>query len=445
MTKETQIQVVDTNKITALARPSVLGTGRPSIPEGGKIRPGIMVLTRANKQNQQAMQIYNDGVASGLNFNTIQKQIKDTLKLSRNPMTPKNVPYFTVRASDFVVPNHAQQIMDQYGEDRGDGKRLYRFPAVFPLDDLDAVMPHSLRVFTHSELKYWSDYAPDGTRLCMTRADVPVNGNRAHRSFGGRKIETRCECDPDNCAEFQAKKCNLSGKWVFYVPGLVGAQGVSLSTNSFYSMEPARELLMMIMQARGRISGLQDGKPLFWFSKSQDVVSMIDPATGKAKRVKQFIIKLTADVDMMHVFESQEAAIALPAGGVAAAALGGPAINDDEPMEFDEGTGEIIDSDDDYDGEPPIDGDLVDEVEIQRSQSATVVNLVKKLRADIAQSLEIIGLTPEEFSKYAKRQWGEGWATNQVALEKALSDVLRGADQPGDYRNYVVLNADGLG
>ena len=105
-----------------------------------------------------------------------------------HPLVPKNVPYFTVRRADFAMPEVTDLILAKFGEERGDGvRRLYRFPVVFPADAWQAIMPHALMCYGASQLKYWSEYSPDGReRHCMTFDRVPIDnsGKRAIRIFG---------------------------------------------------------------------------------------------------------------------------------------------------------------------------------------------------------------------------------------------------------------------
>src|SRR5437899_11552101 len=175
----------------ALAVPTLLGRSAMRIPIGGRIRAGIKVLTRKAEEFAEARTIYGAGVAAGKAFDAIEREIAQRCPSLKNPLTPKNVPYFTVRGEDFPNPELARQIMDMYAEDRGDGvKRLYRFPAVFPADAWQNVMPHELVTWTASERRYWSEYSEDGqTRYCKTHEAVPVDGNgrRTIRIFGGRK------------------------------------------------------------------------------------------------------------------------------------------------------------------------------------------------------------------------------------------------------------------
>ncbi|MDD3800039.1 MAG: hypothetical protein PHE36_12770, partial [Novosphingobium sp.] len=115
-----------------IALPTLLGQGPARIPTGGKIRPGIMVLTKKAAEMPGAKDIYQQGVADGHSFEQIERALKEALPQLKAPLVPRNVPWFTVRAQDFPNPEVARQILDAYGEDRGQGRRLYRFPVVFP-------------------------------------------------------------------------------------------------------------------------------------------------------------------------------------------------------------------------------------------------------------------------------------------------------------------------
>jgi hypothetical protein len=182
----------------------LLGQHPPRIPTGGKIRAGIKVLTRKAEDNARARDIYECGVADGRSFEQIEKAICEAVPELKTPLVPKNVPWFTVRGDDFANPATARQILDAFGEDRGDGvKRLYRFPVVFPSDQWQTVMPHELVAWGASERRFWSEYSDDGrTRWCKCHAPVPMDesGKRAIRLFGGRKTVTRADngglCEP---------------------------------------------------------------------------------------------------------------------------------------------------------------------------------------------------------------------------------------------------------
>jgi len=274
---------------------------------GGKIRPGIKVLTKKAAQNETAVDLYNRGIAAGVSFSIIEKYIKDKCKLDY-PLTPKNVPYFRVSKSDFSVPEIADRIMEMYGFDNNseDGFQLYRLPIVFSIDDISLILPHGLKSYTRSSIQYWSEQAQDGTRYCKTYAEPTMRNNRAVRQFGGRPIGLRNRndgiCNPIDCPEYQDKKCNLTGSLRFSIPGIPGISWIELPTTSFYSIQQFTASLSNVISIRGRVSGLHNNKPIFYLTKQRKNVSRIDDS-GKPTRIKQWITELEADIDMTQLFQ----------------------------------------------------------------------------------------------------------------------------------------------
>src|SRR5450830_124719 len=123
--------------------PTVLGQRPARIPTGGTIRAGIKVLTKAAASNPQAKAMYERGLADHCSFEEIGQKIAEAFPDIKTPLVPKNVAWFTVRPNDFPNPALAAQILEAFGEDRGDGvMRLYRFPVIFPADTWQLVMPH---------------------------------------------------------------------------------------------------------------------------------------------------------------------------------------------------------------------------------------------------------------------------------------------------------------
>ena len=182
-------------------------------PTIGKIRPGIKVLTRANQANEKAVKLYNDMVAAGDSFEAIGKTLETSLKL-RNALIPKNVDYFVCRRSDFSNPDTADEILRLYGEDRGNGVKLYRFPVMFAFDDWLRNVPNQMAAYTTAGRQYFSEYDRDGKRYCKTYAPVERNARaqRARRSFGGRLVVHRQDddipdgiCDPHVCPQYGPK------------------------------------------------------------------------------------------------------------------------------------------------------------------------------------------------------------------------------------------------
>jgi len=168
---------------------SVLGESEAKISVGGKIRAGIKVLTATSAKNKRAAEIYNAGLQAGKKWAQIEKEIATECSIPY-PLTPRNVPYFTVRRQDFKVHEVADKIMELYATEGPDGRQLYRFPVIWPTDNWLVSIPHQLSVYTRSELVYWSRYDELGKRWCMTHAPLAVDAKakRAHRPFGGRPI-----------------------------------------------------------------------------------------------------------------------------------------------------------------------------------------------------------------------------------------------------------------
>jgi Recombination directionality factor-like len=266
-------------------------------------------------ESARAREIYESGVAQGHSFDAIERSIAEALPELKNPLVPENVPYFTVRGVDFPNPEIAKQILQAFGEDRGDGvNRLYRFPVVFPSGAWQSVMPHELVAHTANERRYWSEYSADGlTRYCKCHAPVPVDasGRRTIRILGGRKITLRERngglCELESCPEYQERRCNLSGRFVFFIPGIRSISAFELGTNSFYAMNGAVQKFQTIAFMRGgRISGFLDaqGTP-FYLSKKLVEVARIDEE-GRAVRVAQWIIDLEAPIDVTALLRPDE-------------------------------------------------------------------------------------------------------------------------------------------
>ena len=306
---------VSTINGTASALPTVLGQRAIRICTGGKIRAGIKVLTRAAASHPRAKAIYEQGVTLNKSFEQIEREIAEALPELKAPLVPKNVPWFTVRPDDFPNPQIAHQILESFGEDRGDGvRRLYRIPVVFPADQWQSVMPHELVAWGANERRFWSEYSPDGrVRTCKCYAPVPkdATGKRAIRVFGGRKTVLRPDngglCEPECCREYQTRQCNLSGRFLFYIPGIRSIDAFELATNSFYAMNAAIQKFETIAFMRGgRLSGFLDAnRTPFYLTKKLTEVPHIDEE-GRAVRVKHWLIELEAPVDVTALLRANE-------------------------------------------------------------------------------------------------------------------------------------------
>jgi Recombination directionality factor-like len=446
------------------ALPTLLGQGTVRIPAGGKIRAGIKVLTKKAAEHPKAKEIYERGVAANHSFETIERAISEAVPELKTPLIPKNVPWFTVRPDDFPNPGIAGEIMAAYGEDRGDGtNRLYRFPVVFPADMWQAVMPHELVAWGANEKKFWSEYAPDGrVRYCKCYAPVPMDptGKRAIRIFGGRKTTLRQEngglCDPELCREYQNRQCNLSGRFIFFIPGIKSIGAFELHTNSFYAMNAAIQKFETIAFMRGgRISGFLDAKRTsFFITKKLKEVPHIDEA-GRAVRVAHWIIELEAPIDvtaLLRANEEDETAI----------------VNASQAARMLEGTWPVGEAGD----EPLIDAPASEipapgdgaEVEAQGAGSQgnephSAAPRVQSAPADEAMPAKSkggdgpsigqvinaaaeFGIDGERYGTYAVKRWGPGWKINADGRRRALTEIERFRDDPDGLTDKIHAEID---
>ncbi|HRO51553.1 MAG TPA: hypothetical protein PK043_00185 [Alicycliphilus sp.] len=403
--------------------PTLLGQAPARIPTGGKIRPGIMVLTRKAAEQPEAKAIYTQGVAEGRSFEAIEKALAQALPQLKSPLVPRNVPWFTVRGSDFPNPEIAREILDTYGEDRGQGHRLYRFPVVFPSDHWQTVMPHELAAWSAHEKRFWSQYSPDGqVRHCMRHAPVPVDdtGRRTIRVFGGRKTMPREEnggiCDPESCPEYQARQCNLTGRFLFFIPGIRSISALELPTTSFYAMSAAIQRFQAIAQMRGgRISGfLGRDRTTFFLTKVLKEVPHIDEQ-GRAVRVPQWIIELEAPVDvtaLLRDHEDEETAIQQ-------ARLATQVLEN-----FHTSPNDAVDA--------PAETDAV----AQRLGRPTLEQLLDRAQA--------MGVPRERYAAYADRRWGRGWRVNPHGRGRAWDELDRYRNDPAGYLDKIEVELNQL-
>lgn len=405
--------------------PTILGHRPARIPTAGKIRAGIKVLTRRAQESAQARAIYGQGVAAGRSFDDIERDLVKAIPELQYPLVPKNVPYFTVRGADFPDPDTARQIMDLYAEDRGDGvRRLYRFPVIFPADVWQMIMPHDLVCWGAGEKKYWSEYAPDGrTRVCKCYAPVAQdrNANKPARNFGGRRTQLRAEnggvCDPEHCREYQERKCNLSGRFIFYIPGIASCAACELPTNSLYSMTRAIEKLEALAFLRGgRISGFLDAKGTpFYISKVEREVPHIDEQ-GRSVRTKVWLIELEAPIDVVSLMNINDARPHEEADCKAITVeerppTPSPAV---PSMPAEEGT--------DQQGRSSCSEASVDRQAPQRSADG------QDEVESILCVVDAFGMARARFEVYAQKKWGAGWKFNAGGRVRVLTALERFED-----------------
>lgn len=394
--------------------PTVLGQVSSRILTAGKIRAGIKVLSRRAAGEARAREIYERGLREGHSFDRIEQLLAEALPQLKNPLVPRNVPWFTVRAQDFAHPALAQQLLDAYGEDRGEGRQLYRFPVVFPSDHWTVVMPHELAAWGAHDKRYWSAYSADGrVRHCMCHAPVPVDpqGRRAIRVFGGRKTVMRPAngglCEPEACREYQHRECNLSGRFLFFVPGIRSLSAFELHTSSFYAMNAAIQKFETVAFLRGgRISGFLDQQRTpFYLSKRLMEVSHIDEQ-GEAVRVPQWIIELEAPVDVAALLRDREVdEPVLTQAGAACAVLEG------------EATGPAA----------------------QSGEFAAAPSSGEPAWDKIIALAGALGIDAADFEAYAAQCWGAGCKVNARGRLRAWDELDRHRNDPQGYADKIAI------
>ncbi|WP_213766591.1 hypothetical protein [Caballeronia sp. dw_19] len=398
-------------------------------PTIGKIRPGIKVLTRKAQENQKAVDLYKTMVAAGDSYETIGKVIESKLKLS-NALVPKNVPYFVCRRSDFSNPATADEILKLYGEDRGDGLRLYRFPVMFAFDDWLRNVPNEMAVYNTTSRLFFSQYGSDGKRYCKTYAPVErdARAQRAKRSFGGRLIIYRQDddipdgvCDPQVCPQYQARKCNLSATFLFVIPEIKGLGLIELPTNSIYVLQKAYSAMQTVSLARGRLTGTR-----FWLSKREFDITRIDE-NGQAVRQKQMLTVLDADIDLGALLDAAEGTVpALEAANRVVALIEPDAAAravDERTIDLDgsqsstssEGDGNVGRGD-----APDVDPD----------------ETIEEKRHRMSDLLQRLGLNhpdrQQDFRIYAHVTYGKGWSERATDIDQMNACLVAALAKPDD-------------
>lgn len=417
---------------------TILGQGKMRIPTGGKIRAGIKVLTKRAAEHPTAKDIYDRGVAGNQSFEEIERAICQAIPNLKTPLVPKNVAWFTVRPGDFPNPETASQILDAFGEDRGDGvKRLYRFPVIFPADTWHLVMPHELVAWGAHEKKFWSEYAPDGrVRYCKCYAPVAMGDGdkRAMRVFGGRKTMLRDEnggiCNPDHCPEFQSRQCNLSGRFIFFIPGIRSINAFELHTSSFYAMRRAIEQFETLAFLRGgRISGfLDEQRTPFYLTKKLREMPHVDD-NGRPVRSVHWIIELEAPIDIAALLHAHDdAPVRLntngnhPAGGLGAGDRESQRLevsSDRAPENQAWGASERL-------------------ADVASSGQHVVFESDSTPSAEqVIAAANAFGVDAARYAAYADGHWGPGWRRNANGRRRALDEIERYRNDPDTFVDKV--------
>ena len=434
-----------TSRNTQAAPVTVLGHRLQRIPTAGKIHAGIQILTPAAARHRDAVAIYEQGVAQNISFQKISHRILEQFPQIKKPLMPKNVPWFTVRPEDFPNRDIPGQIMHLYGEDRGEGRRLYRFPVIFPTDTWQLIVPHELATWSANEKQYWSEYSADGrTRHCMMFAPVKVEAGskRIIRTFGGRAKQLRPDnhgiCDPECCPQFQARQCNLSGRFVFYIPGVQSIDAFELATNSIYAMSRAIERLETVSYMReGKISGyLDSNRSTFYITKMLRDVSRIGD-DGRSVKTAHWIIELQAPIDVALLLRNQNDGEALRMTDTSVVLLNGRDTAEFKQVStVGDERGELPDSS----VQMPEKGDDIGAGTLHTAMSNTGMGEGSTEPTDldaIWMLLGEMGIDRSDFERYAAKKWGSGWHINPRGRIRVYAELRRHENHPEGLKDQI--------
>jgi len=281
-------------------------------------------------------------------------------------------------------------------------------------------------------------------------------GKRAIRIFGGRKTTLRQQngglCDPELCSEYQNRQCNLSGRFIFFIPGIKSIGAFELHTNSFYAMNAAIQKFETIAFMRGgRISGFLDGKRTsFFITKKLKEVPHIDEM-GRAVRVAHWIIDLEAPIDVTALLRDQEeddtaidnaehAVRVLEGASPASEADGGEPRGGMTAPEA-----------------PALEGETQEAMQHLAVRHSEPVPAIPKAQAapvpdgksdegksgggpgaqQVINTAAEFGVDGARYSAYAAKRWGPGWKINAAGRRRALAEIESFRDDPDGFTDKV--------
>lgn len=432
-------------------------------PVIGHIRPGIKVLTSKARGNARAVELYENMVSAGESFDAIAMALESKCNL-KNALAPKNTPYFTCRRSDFTNPDVADEILKLYGEDRGEGLKLYRFPVLFAFNDWMQNLPNQMTVYGSNGRKFWSQYERDGIRYCMTYAKVARDqrAQRAVRHFGGRTVIRRQDeaiadgiCDPEQCPQYQARQCNLSASFIFAIPDIKGLGLIELPTNSIYVLQKAYSAMQTVQLARGKLTGTR-----FCITKREFDITRIND-NGDAVRTPQMLTVLDADIDIGALLDAaDDTAPALDAANQAVALIEGsgnvvPIVN----VELSGGPVTQLNETSDAGGTsptvastqtaeltpepatgnpadvPPANGPLLQHVlSVQHTGEGEAPESLSDKRERMSDLLQRLGLSADDrkqdFRIYAHTTFGRGWSERTADVDRMNERLIKALADP---------------
>lgn len=323
------VRVLDEGNEEMVASVATLLGPKFNMPKAGIVRPGIMKLKSGTSAQDQA--IYKQMLEEGATWDAIEKRL-GTDNSKKSKLIPANVDYFTIRPADCQNQANVAEIYRLYA-DKTDGK-LRSIPVWFPVNNWWDILPHSLRCFSASGIKFKSAFkeVTNGYKNVVRVCEYPLAAEAGKRTFGGRPWAER-PCDPNTCPEYQAGECKLGGTIQFFIPGIPGLGIWILPTTSWYSLVRIKSALEAVAGLTGgRLARLLiNGKSPFIIRKIYDEIATIDTKTGKPMKRSQWLIDLDVQIDMFELAQAYENQAVLARGQRAVAALTGGTPQDSMP------------------------------------------------------------------------------------------------------------------
>ena len=267
-------------------------TERPACPRAAR-SARIKVPTRRAAEVPRAQAIYEQGLNQGQSFDQIERALAEACPELKSPLVPRNA---VVHRACPGLPEPRTGDADPRPPWRGPRRGAGASTAsrwCSPTDRWQSVMPHELATWGARDKRFWSEYSTDGRwRHCMTHAPVPVDatGRRTVRLFGGRRFRARTTAagQLESRPEYQQRQCNLTGRFLFFIPGIRSISAFELHTRSFYAMNAAiRTFETVAFPGGGRRVPDRQGTP-FYPTKAADGGGFLASMTmGRPVRVPQ--------------------------------------------------------------------------------------------------------------------------------------------------------------
>jgi Recombination directionality factor-like len=292
-------------------------TVEAQLPISGIVRMGLRRITPKAMSNPTVLKLYEQALTGDI---TMKQAEVEALKLGvKNPFYPTNTQHFNIHPLE-VEGGRAtvEYLISNYGEDRGEGLKIYRFPVIFPdvPNGIDGVFKSKFEVH-QGPTKYSSEYTDAGQRICVYRAPIDVSQQSKRKKFVAREKKVRGPCDPATCSEFAAGACRFTGTLHFYIPGVSGSGTWILKTGSTNAAEDVfLRLDDLYTRCKGRLPNFTpEGNPVFALTKKLKTMKYFDES-GVERKADQWVLSLETVIDMsklMLVEERKHLVITAPA------------------------------------------------------------------------------------------------------------------------------------